>query len=291
MTVIVIAWSYNRTRETTERLTNAPVFAGFSGWVMANNALYLTPFTHIDTAGFEEPELRTLQQFVNVYTDSLEPSELRDLKRNDLYGSSFLWSRKSPLKMYLQYYCYTNHVDYMSGWYQVSEIYLAYGQQVIKQHLGDYIRYFLIPNTGLYFLPAEGKLATYNADGTKIAEDTRTWFHFDSIELMPRGNTMLQKQIVALYPPIHVLVTILGLLLPGILVLYKKRKGLLQKKQALLALYWYAFYLLNAAFAVVAIAIELRYQAPWFVLVFCVPLWFLSELLMPEETTSTIELS
>ncbi len=289
ITVFAITWSYNRIKETTEQYTNAPIFAGFSGWLIANNALYIAPFIHLDTVEFEEPELRTVQQFVNIYKDSLEPGELQMVKRNDLYGSVYLWSKKSPLKMYLRYYCNKNRVDYMAGWYQVSETFTAYGKHIIQRHVGEYIRYFLIPNTVCYFFPSGGKLSTYNADGTTIADDTRAWFHFNSIELKPRGNTTLQQRIVAVYPAFHVVITVLGLLLPAILLLRNKRKKILQKRQALFALYWYAFFLLDAGFSIIAIAIELRYQAAWFVLIFCVPLWFLSELMSPGPSDSTEE--
>lgn len=276
--VLIIFATYQSIKKDTERVTHAEVFAGFSGWQMANNALFL--YKHIDTSElkFEDPELKMLNKVVQMYIDSLPQKDLSDINRGKMTSSIFMWNKNSPLKRYTFYYCRAYKISYFVAWYQVSILFSSYAKQIILQNPYKYLRYYILNNAGYFIIPDPEVLQKYNKDVTELPAVTCKWFKLKSTDITAKAPE-IQSFITIIYNYLHAFVVIFSLIVPA-LYLYRQKKiaGKWQKTFIAPALLWYLFFLGNAAFSIFASIITLRYEVSWFVLVLCLPLWFLDRL-------------
>lgn len=276
---LVIYYSYSQIRQTTERITGARVFAGFSGWQMANNALYMYNHINVETSDFDDAELQKLDFFVKHCYDSINVEEKEAISKGKL-PPTFLWDPKGPLKQFLFYKIQTTQIPYFASWHQVSELYGTYAKQLILQHPGAYFKYYIWNNLMYYGCPDPEFLSSYNADNITLPESTLQWFNLKNDK--PHANRPgMQKSIVAPYRYIHLLLVIFSFVLP-VAYLYKKKKespaGGMQDAFRTVG-FWLCYMLTNMGFAILASIITLRYELPFFVLAFGLPLWFLDQIL------------
>jgi hypothetical protein len=284
--VLMITSSYSSIKNLTEKQTGASVFAGFSGWQMANNALFLYKHIEVQTEDFEDPQLQLLDKFVKHYIDSIPASELEKIKKGKLTGSVFLWANSSPLKMFLKYYGQSSRTAYLKSWYQVSGLYNQYGKQLILDHPGAYVRYYLWNNILYYFAPDMESLEKYDVNKTKITPGTQKWFNIKK-ENQEARIAGVQQVLMAPYPALHALLVIFMFTIPAVF-LYRNKKatGKPERNAIMLVLFWYLLLAANMVFSILASIVILRYEAAWFVLGFGLPLWFLDQTIRRKKEES-----
>jgi len=283
-TLLLTGSGYHSIRASTEDQTGADVFSGFSGWQMANNALYLSPFIDLKEESFEDPDLRELHGYVREFVDSIDPISRREAQEGKI-GSAYLWDNHSPLKQYLFNYSRVNRQPYLQSWYQVATLYGDYGKALILDHPMAFYRHFLWPNACSYVMPDGECLTKYHNSTIPVPKETAEWFGWDGENPEPAPRWAgVQQGIIGCYPPMHALLFLSCLVLPfGWLVSRKwgrdrhDRDGRAQSREEGMRLlwFWYLLFLLNIVFSIVASPIVLRYEGYWFVLGGCIPLWFL----------------
>jgi hypothetical protein len=278
-TVFLIGYGYHSTRAKTEELTGADVFSGFSGWQLANNALYLSPFIHLEQEKFDDPDLQALHLYVREFVDSITPGSREDVRQGKI-GSAFLWDSRGPLKQYLFNYSRINRQPYLQSWYQLATLYGDYGKTLILDHPMTFCRHFLWPNACSFVMPDAECLAKFHNLAIPVPRETAEWFGWDADngESKPRCPG-LQKVLIACYPLLHAVLVLCGLFLPLGWLVVAKRYGSCREGSGLL-LFWYLFFLLNIVFSIVAAPVVLRYESAWFVLGGGILLWFLDRMIM-----------
>ncbi len=261
---LVIFSSYNKIKNTTEEATGADVFEGFSGWMLANNALLIYPHAENKISNTDDPDQKALSQFVERYIDSISPESKAELDRYKI-AWPYMWDRNGPLKQFLFYYIGTRRVPYINGWYQVSPILKEYGKQMILNNPGAYFKHYALINIGYFFAPLKIDMARYVNDGSfDVPVDTKEWFGW-SIDRLWSRYPAVQTAITNLYFPLHVFVMILSCLtLIAYLYLFLKKKDDTELRGAFLL--FLIFWLATAAFGIVAGPIVLRYQLGLFVI-------------------------
>jgi len=283
--VLVTFGSYRSIKKLTYETTNADVFSGFSGWQMANNALFMYKHIDVKKEDFDDNELQLVDTFVKVFIDSLQPAERAVLAQGKLTNSIFMWDTKSPLKKYLAYYCMRNQVPYFEAWYQVSETYNAYGKALIMQHPGAYFKYFLWNNTKFFFAPEAETLEKYLLLETKLPESTMKYYNLKSDTGQSRAPG-LQSAIVAIYPFLHAILVLVSLVLPVVLFLrYRAMKNSGASEDIFrLVVFWYLFFLANMGFCILSAIVVLRCEATWFILCYAMLPWFADRLISLSHT-------
>ncbi len=224
LTIFIIAAAHNAEVKATERVTNTPVFSGFSGWMMANNALMIYKHAKIDTTDFYSPELQMLNRVVRRYIDSISPQERKDLAENKL-GWSYLWEKKGPLRLYVTYHSKKYKMPYFVAWYQVSPLYYEYGKTIILNHPSVYMRHFILPNLAYFFMPRKIEMERYLRDDVHTVPDvTQKWFGFKNDKIVSR-YPMIQKIITDATAPVFTLIMAGSVLFPLLFILRLRRQN------------------------------------------------------------------
>lgn len=277
--LVIIANTVNRETKVTEEQTQAPVFSGFSGWMMANNALIIYKHAGVQASEFDDPDMQLLDKFTRHFIDSISPLGKQELKENKL-AWPFMWDLGSPLKQYVFYYRQKYRRDYFTAWYQVSPLYYEYGKKIIMDHPGAYIRHFAIPNAYYFFWPLKVEMKQYMnyQNPPVVPKVTQKWFGFESEKITGRYPGV-QVAIGNFDVPLHGLAMIGGILFPLLYLLRRTGQDSDKKSRIALFLLWTLLMALTMAFSIVAGPIVLRYQMGLFILCCGLPLWFLDQFL------------
>lgn len=274
---LLIFSTYKHTKSKVNEVTNVDAFSGFSGWQMANNVLGVYPFISIDSNEFSNQEEKLLHNITSIYLDSIAPIYLKKVKSGNL-TSAFLWDTRSPLKVFTYVKKYKNRQTYFATWYQVSTTFNDFGVTVIKNHPGAFVRYFIWPNTKLFFLPESEDMASYDTSFVALPKETVEWF---DIKTKQNLNGVPQFQYVtSIYSKILVLIiSLLNLFLPILyfVVRWKQRPKVFLLEDRVV-LFWFLFTVFNMAFSIFAAMIVLRYQCLLLIIGIGFPLMLLDRL-------------
>ncbi|RQO31218.1 hypothetical protein DBR32_04410 [Taibaiella sp. KBW10] len=287
-TLLVIMGAYSAIKSAIYEETGTNVFSGFSGWQMANNALYIYHPSSENRIEWATPELKEFDSIVRYcYAHpslALKEGGFRERQEGKV-GTFFLWHKESPLKLYLYLYCRRYRVSYFNAWYALSGMYAEFGKETIMNNKCDFIKYQIVPNTLNFVLPHAEALTSNNMpDSSWATIETRNWFDLrpDSYKVRYPG---LRVAIVKPFPYLIVLVHFLCVAVPA-LYLFRQRKiyGRWKRDFVYPVLLWYICYFGYFAFSVFAAIITLRYMLMWFVLGIVIPLSFIDQMFgRPEE--------
>ena len=166
------------TREAAYRMTGTKEFSFFTGWQLANNALYVYPSIHVNPADLITPTSRELNRIYTVAFGQIPPQDLQH--HLDYYvGNFFIREPASPLKQYFAHnYRYNNEFEYICNWGKASAEYERFGISIISSHPIAYIKHFVIPNAWHYLVPPLSHLQEYNYGTSSIDPTAQHWFNF-----------------------------------------------------------------------------------------------------------------
>ncbi len=249
--IAVVAMFVQNQKDTAWRETGVSVFSGFSGWQIANNALYCYKKIHVENKDLPSLETRRIDSAVKYLIDSVPtPDEV---------GVAYLWHQKSPLRMYTIYNASASKQKYFLSWMMVSEDLSEYGWYIIRNNPYPFIRYYIYPNLKRFFYPEPSPLDNYNAAKVKLPAEVGLWFNWPAAELRCRFPE-LQRKIISVYPPLCLLLNI-STIVVIIFFLVKAIPTRTKLPHAIWILFWTwsAFYFGFMAFSVFASAIYLRF--------------------------------
>jgi len=269
--VIGVSTFIGYTKKVTKEMSGVNSFSPFSGWQIANNALYM--YGHIKEETPPPARFRKLDSTVRQYLDKEKyPHTLYDSIYPGIY---FLWSPHSPLQQYMgQQRSADTSAAYFRSWAAVSPLYADYGSWLIKQYPTDFAQYWLWPNLVRYALPPLEFIDRYNSGMDTVDVIAKYWFHYKDNKV-GAFSAKFQHHLLAWYPLLCLLGN--GFFL-GITALFFTTRGvaganpLFRNYVLVIAVLWMAHFL----FSVVAAPVVLRYQ------VFLLLLNFSSSLLLVE---------
>ncbi|MBS1566840.1 MAG: hypothetical protein JST39_20815, partial [Bacteroidetes bacterium] len=242
-----------------KQLTGYWQYAPFSGWQMANNAMYT--YRYVDSADRKPvpARFRMLDNMIRHYFDTS-----RDVKKHPVEAlqasTVYMWDmRLSPLYAYRELiFSKDTSAGEFKKWASMGPLYKDYGVFIIRTYPAQFLRYFVWPNARKYYSPPVEFLEFYNSGRNNTAPIGQTWFKYKSARLYTRTGT--KKVTILNYYPI--LSGITNIVLLFILIFYLMLRGsganvLFRKGMWLGASLW----LINAGFTIFASSAALRFQA------------------------------
>jgi len=247
---------YNRERYF--QLCGIRQFAPFSGWQMANNALYayryVTPSKHIKVpVKFEKLDSLVCNYFINAPLDKENTLE----SKRALDG--YLWEQKSPLWIYFHKYVDKNYTGEYKYWAVIAPFYYEYGRWIIIHYPKEFIQNVVFPHIQWWLIPPMYSLEHYNGGLINIiSKDIIKWFEYDSglitTRLLDRNKL---DGVYGIYPYWTLIINISFWILVFSFIVQKGRlrNPILFKSIILVSFFW----VINFSFNVFASQIELRY--------------------------------
>jgi hypothetical protein len=239
------------------RMTGTRQFSLFTGWQLANNALYMYGNIQVDSNQLPA-SCRELDRLSKNFYQEAKPS-FNDDYLAGYVANYFIRQPNAPLKQYLvQYYPSTNEYSDIISWGKASPVFASYGLWLIEHYPLHFARYYLLVNTKNYFLPPLEKLEVYNQGRDFVADIAPFWFNYKSTAVKSFSKT-LQGNILFLYPLLFLLVQLyLGWKMIEWFVRRKKQQASSEYDRAFLLAA--SFTAANFCFCVFATIIVLRYQ-------------------------------
>lgn len=240
------------------KLTGYWQYSPFSGWQLANNAMYAYRYVNISDRKPVPQNFKVLDQMIRTFFDTTGnvkkfPSEA------EMASTYYMWSPGMPLIKYRnELFKNDTAATELKKWASMGRFYKAYGLHIIKLYPMHFIRYFIWPNANKYYAPPIEFLEHYNSGRDNVAQIAQIWFEYKSQTVESRINNQIPS-ILSFYPILSGIIN--GVMLCSLLC-YISLNGWrynipFSKGLSLASVLW----LTNALFTIVASSAALRFQA------------------------------
>jgi hypothetical protein len=240
------------------KLTGYWQYSPFSGWQLANNAMYT--YRYVDSADRKPvpKKFQALDNSIRQYFDTTRNINKFILEK--IQASTFyMWSPGLPLMKYRNsLFSKDTTATELKKWASMGPLYKSYGLTIIRKYPWKFVRYFIWPNSKKYYAPPIEFLENYNSGKTDVTEQAQSWFGYKSRNIKTR---MLNNKVWVLnfYPILTGIINVVMLFsLVCFIILKGWRDYILFHKGVLLG---GSFWLLNAGFTISASSAALRFQA------------------------------
>jgi hypothetical protein len=243
-----------------KRLTGYWQYSPFSGWQMANNAMYA--YRYVDSAARKPvpPKYQTLDNMIRQFFDSTHDTK-RFPSETAMASTVYMWTPWMPLMKYrnnLFKKSKDTTASELKKWSSMGPFYKSYGTYIIKQYPWHFIRYFLYPSARKYYAPPVEFLQQFNSGKTSVPDIVKNWFNYKSTKIKTRMKSP-KTWILNFYPILSGIINVLMLfgLLYYILLKGWQYNRIFHKTIILAGAVW----LLNAGFTISASSAALRFQS------------------------------
>jgi hypothetical protein len=241
-----------------KQLTGKWQYSPFSGWQLANNAMYA--YRYVDSANRlpVEKQYAKLDNMIRKYFDTTRnpfahPEGL--LKASTVY----MWDPHSPLYRYRDgLFVHETTASELKKWASMGPFYSKYGLYIIRKYPAFYIQDFIWPNICKYYAPPVEFLDHYNSNEDSIKQPALLWFNIKNPKALIRVKT-LEVKMLDYYPIMAGIANVVFLLNTICLVIlgFFRQRTPNRDSIILIALFWLA----NAFFTILASSVALRFQA------------------------------
>jgi hypothetical protein len=247
------------TRDAAYKATGTRQFSLFTGWQLANNALYIYNHTSVDSTWFGTPQSRELNRISGHFFRHIDKDKFQDYL-GSFVGNFFIKEPDAPLKQYFEHhYKFATEEGSIAAWARASAVFESFGEPIIVHSPMAYVRYFMLPNAGNYFWPPLSHLEVYNYGQDRIEPIAAFWFRYKKPEVHVFSHEF-QGYLLMIYPAIFLLMNLYFLF---ILFQFGMKHGFsindrYKFKETFLMIS--GLFVLNAAFSIIATLNILRYQ-------------------------------
>ncbi|MBW8688167.1 hypothetical protein [Chitinophaga rhizophila] len=255
--VILIGSFIQYNKHKYYEISKKSIFTPFTGWQMANNAMYAYKFVPKAERKPVPKKYQVLDSMIREYFDSTVGNPRHP--EEDLVASTiYMWTPGAPLRTYMQnQFKKDTLAPELKRWATVAPLYEEYGKYIIKQYPIPFAKFYLLPNALKYYAPPIEFLEYYSTNQETVHPIAQTWFEYKSDKVETKFKDF--KVDILNYYPILVgtmnVIFFLGML--GFLLLQGyKQHSLLGKGLLLVVCLW----LTNFGFSVFASPIALRFQ-------------------------------
>ncbi|MBV7531814.1 hypothetical protein [Chitinophaga sp. sic0106] len=259
--VVLIASFIYYTTNQTYKLTGVKKFSVFSGWQLANNAMYMLPYIAYDTAGIPA-QLQGLHRYSHQFVKSkyFNPEEATLPA-----GAYYMWTQNGPLKAMLSNYMKKHKVtDSFTGWARVSDLYREYGSILIKKHPLAFATHFWLPNVVEYMRPGTEMIGSSNRNKIGTPGVMQLWFRGTPLTINQRFP-QLQPFLMTKYTFLFIFLQLAFIEEIIRFILLKRYKFVEVKFNHVMALIA-SFQVAHFIFSTLAAPVVLRYQSIMLVL-------------------------
>ena len=239
------------------KLTGSRQFSLFTGWQLANNALYMYGHITVDSTQLPSQQSRDLDRLSRQFYSKTFPDFSEYLSA--YVANFFIRQSESPLKVYFNKYYHSQDEDALiADWGRASVVFNEYGSWLIKRHPVEFARYFMLLNTKNYFLPPLEKLEVYNLGQDDVSVIAQDWFEYKTSAVSAISKTV-QGKLLFVFP---YLFFFLNILFAGSLIwlLFKKKSVPLGRELNSALILSVSLLIANMCFCIFATIIVLRYQ-------------------------------
>lgn len=243
------------TRNEAYKITGTRQFSLFTGWQLANNALYIYDQIEVDSTDLPTRQSKNLNREAIKFFKRVNPAIYRAYLESYV-GNFFIRQPDAPLKQYYEHH-YTDESSSIAAWGKASADFEPFGKYIIIHYPFSYARYFMLPNAWHYLIPPLSHLEKYNYGGDSIDVIAKVWFHYPSerIHVWSHGA----QGFLLIYTAFFLVFNLYYL---WYLVSYFRKQGLAWKVTGVQTaiLLTALFLILNFGFSVFATVNILRYQ-------------------------------
>ncbi len=239
-----------------KEFTSIRQFTPFSGWQIANNAMYA--YRYVDSTQQKKAPIKfeAIDTLVRQYF-----SEKKDKSKNSqellMAGTFYMLDHRAPLQLLMTKRFKNDSVtSLVARWASLGPFYKDYGIYLIKQHPITYLRYYIWPNTLKFYAPPVEFLGYYNMGTNNVGELIQIWFGYKSGKVTTVFKSYDVKVLDFLPIFSGILNTVFLFCLISIGILQPIIKSLKTKFLLLAVVFWFT----NASFSIIASPITLRYQ-------------------------------
>jgi hypothetical protein len=241
-----------------KQLTGLWQYSPFSGWQLANNAMYAYRYVgRLDRKPVPK-KFEQLDNMIRVYFDST-----RDVKKHPqeaLEASTvYMWTPTLPLFKYRNtLFEKDTAAKELKKWSSMGPFYKEYGLYIIRQYPWHFLKYFIWPNSQKYYAPPVEFLAVYNSGRRSVPKIAQDWFRYSNAKLFTRvkGHEVMVLEFYPILSGIINVIMICALLCYFILHGWKT-VGIFRLGILMGALLWF----INAGFTIGASSAALRFQS------------------------------
>lgn len=260
------------TRNAAYQMTGTHQFSLFTGWQLANNALYIYKDLPVDPEDFSSPAARELDSLSKKFHEHLISNF--DEYLDQYVGNFFIREPVSPLKQYMEkHYAVTDGYSGVAAWGKASPVFEEFGKTIIKNNFSAYVRNYMLLNAKNYFAPPLEKLEVYNLGLDSIENIAIYWFDFKHNRVQSVSRH-LQGSVLYIFVPLFFILN-LYMLIWFIQYLIRKKyrnAGSIFNKTLVLTS---GLLVANFCFCVVATIIVFRYEVFPLIIAFSVSLLLL----------------
>lgn len=244
------------TTNNNKRTVNINSFSAFSGWQIANNAMFIVennPSCIDDILKYnKDSDLTEAVNFIKHYYDT----SLQPLKETVPSGI-FIWDTKSPLRSYHKFYVISHHLTDAQAEQVLGPVFKKFGASVIERNPISYLKNFILPNFKLYLKSRMEALAMYNLDSDKIPSIAAGYYKYENTTV----STLTRHKFKLLTLPFRYVFFLSNALSIAISIAYFKIFG--YKKESFftkIILAFNAVFFINLIFVIVLVPSAFRYQ-------------------------------
>ncbi len=254
---VVLIFSFVQfTSNKYQKLTNIKQFTPFTGWQLANNAMYA--YRYVDSA-HRKPvpkKFEALDKGIREYFDSTR--DVRRFPSEAMKASTvYMWSPGMPLQTYMRnQFKKDSTASQHKKWASMGPLYAEYGRYIIQQYPMQFAENYLWPNFIKYYVPPVEFLEKYNMGIDSVTEVAKVWFNYKDRKVKVRLKSY-NATILNQYPVMVGVMTVMFLFGCISMLVLKAHKNPVLRKAMLLA---FALWAVNMGFSVFASPIALRFQ-------------------------------
>jgi len=244
------------TRNAAYTVTGTRQYSLFTGWQLANNALYAYDLMSVDSNRLPDQKTRELDRLTRSFYHSVPPHFHQILA--DYTGNFFIRESKAPLKKYVNsHYETTGEESLIATWGKASADFSVYGNWLIRRNPVAYFRGFVLLNLKTYLYPPLSNFESYNIGLDEAWTVAQDWFDWKAPEIRSASKDA-PKYLFYLFPVLFLFlnVYVLG---GSILLVFVKRQAKSAQGGKLILLSQ-LFLIVNFGFSAVATINVLRYQ-------------------------------
>jgi len=257
MAIIFIGLFVEHTSTKYDELAGKKQFSPFSGWQMANNALYSYRYVDRQHTKPVPARFKKLDAMVRTYFDSTNDYN-KHPEEFQLAGTAYMWVPGSPLRRYMeQRFFGDSAAGPLKKWATVGPLYADYAAYLIKEHPVEYAKFYLLPNAFRYYAPPVEFLDTYNTGIDSVLASAQAWFNYKTNKVKTHFKDY-RVETLNFYPVMTGIINVVFLLSALSFVFlrgYKKSQNL-----AIGLILTSVLWVVNFGFSVFASPIALRFQ-------------------------------
>jgi hypothetical protein len=253
-------WFVGFTMYQYKSLTGHWQYSPFSGWQLANNAMYA--YRDVDPSLYTPvpKKFQSLDSMIRTYYKLAEGKVINPYEKAQA-STFYMWRHDLPLMKYrdsLFKLAGDTSASELRKWASMGPFYNEYGIYLIKKYPLHYLSFFAFPNARKYFAPPVEFLENYNSGKSDVLPVAVKWFEYKNSKIKSRMKSTV-TWILDFYPVFTGVINFLMLFGLFYFILLKGWKfNTFFNKLVIIAS---AIWLVNAVFTILASSAALRFQS------------------------------